>query len=137
VGLWQLNSKIVGSGYDKTFQFFNNGKFRLNYSSFDDNKRIVAVDGRYKISNGKLYMVIDYREEITGGRLAKGSPAFQREEFVLEGGQTVKIKQNDTTSVNEPFTIKKVKRDQTGEIISLTINFNQYYRLSDIPRVKE
>ena len=43
----------------------------FNFSEYDDAQRLMAVESRV---------------EITGGYFTKGSPGFQRAEFVLEGG---------------------------------------------------
>ena len=135
VGVWQINTARVGDALLKNFRFFNDGKFVLNFDSYDDAKRVLSLSGHYRLEKNKLFMTVESRREIVGGDFAKGSPGFQRDEFVLEGGKEEVITQKGASSGLDPFLIA-ICGTKGGEINCIKIDNNKYYKLSGDPHMK-
>lgn len=133
IGVWQINSATVGSALQENFQFFPDGRFDFNFSEYDDAQRLLGLQGHYHLKDGYLFMTVDSRVEITGGYFTKGSPGFQRDEFVLEGGKVETIRQTDSLGGKDPFIISVCKLSKSGKIIGIQIDNNKYYKLSDNP----
>jgi hypothetical protein len=133
IGVWQINSATLGSALQENFQFFPDGKFDFNFSEYDDAQRILALQGHYHLKDGYLYMTVESRVEITGGYYTKGSPGFQRAEFVLEGGKVETVRQIDSSGGKDPFIISVCKISKTGKIMGIQIDNNKYFKLSDNP----
>ena len=77
IGVWQIGSSKTGSALNKHFQFFEDGRYILNFNQNDETKRIISLSGHYRFKDNKLYLTAEIRKEIVGGELIAGSPAFQ------------------------------------------------------------
>ncbi len=131
IGSWQIGNSQVSDAFKKNIIFYKNGKFILNYDGYDDIGRIRSVSGHYKIKDTALYLTIESRMEIAGGKLTKGSPGFQTEEFTLDGGKLITIKQTNKES-DEPFDLS-VSEYRGDNPICIQIDNNKYYKLSVDP----
>jgi len=129
VGTWQYNTPQLGDAYGKNFQFYKNGTFVLNYSQYNDIGRIAKITGKYEAKDSSIYLTLVSRTEVEGGKLVAGSYGFQKEEFVLNGGKPVTIKQ--TGEKPEPFVLTKCKSKNGAKCIQ--INNNKYYQISVDP----
>jgi hypothetical protein len=132
-GIWQENTAVVADALLKNFQFFRDGSYTLNYSEYDDTKRTLSLGGHYRLAGNKLFMTVESRKEIIGGDFIKGSPGFQREEFVLDSGKVEVVKQNDSSG-SDPFLISVCGFSKSGKITCVKIDNNKYYKLSADPR---
>jgi hypothetical protein len=132
VGIWQIKTPKMGDALLKNFQFFNDGRYILHFDSYDDTKRIFSISGRYRLEKRHLFLSITSRKELVGGQLIKGSPGFQRDEFVLDEGQIQEIKQDDTAG-SDPFFIAVCGINKEGKINCIQIDNNKYYKLSSNP----
>ena len=65
IGVWQEGSATMGDALRKNFQFFADDHFVLNFSQYDDIATVRALGGRYKLDSGGLYLIAEYRKEIT------------------------------------------------------------------------
>lgn len=134
IGVWQLKTPKIGDALHETFQFFKDGQFAYNFSQYDDVNRVLTLNGNYRLVGNQLYTSVTSREELTGGYFTTGSPGFQSSPFVLEGATVTTISQNDSASKNDYFFISSLLLNKAGRIISIQINGNKYYKLSDNPR---
>jgi hypothetical protein len=135
IGFWQINSPKVSSALNKNFRFFPDGKYVLSFDNYDDTKRVLSLAGHYRLEKNKLFMTVESRKEIIGGDFAKGSPGFQRDEFVLDGGKVEVITQKDSSG-SDPFLISILGTSKSGKITCIKIDNNKYYKLSSDPSSK-
>jgi len=131
-GIWQINTARNSDALLKNFQFFSDGKYALNFDNYDDTKRILSVSGHYRLVKNELFLTVESRKEIVGGNFIKGSPGFQRDEFVLDGGKVEVIKQEDTSGT-DPFLISICNIAKSGKVNCIKIDNNKYYKLSSDP----
>lgn len=71
IGIWQMRSKELNSGWFDNYQFFQDGKFKFNTNQNDATKRIVSIGGEYSIKNNTLILEVSYSKEIIGGYLVR------------------------------------------------------------------
>src|SRR6202000_1237395 len=114
-GIWQVNTAVVADALLKNFQFYRDGSYTLNYDEYDDIKRTLSLSGHYRLTGNKLFMTVESRKEIVGGDFVKGSPGFQREEFVLDKGKVMEIKQKDSSG-SDPFLISACGISKSGKL---------------------
>jgi len=69
-GVWQ-DMEVVAAGWSNTFLFFNDGTFKFFYSQMDHRKREVGFSGKYRVEDDGLYLDINRRLYLEGGRLVK------------------------------------------------------------------
>ncbi len=129
IGVWQINTPQEADAWGKCFVFYKNGKYILHYSQYDDIARIKSVQGRYTLRDSSFSLTIESRTEISGGTLVPGSMGFQREEFVLDGGNPIVIKQAKEEPIS--FYFKNCKGKNGARCIE--INNNKYYKISSDP----
>jgi hypothetical protein len=128
VGVWQLGSKELNSGWFDNYQFFSNGKFRFNINQNDLTKRIICIGGIYKIKDSILTLETTYSKEIKGGHLVRSEIAGGSG-WELKGGTVTLITYK--SKVISRLTIEKYANDENIEC--LFIDKNKYYKLEDDP----
>src|SRR5260221_14183466 len=77
VGIWQLNTEVLGSGIGASFSFFKNGQFIYSKSSYDELNPLVSIVGAYYIDNAKLKMKIRQIKQWVGYKVVASEPAWQ------------------------------------------------------------
>ncbi len=123
-GLWHINSPLVGDAYQKIFRFYKNGEFAINHSQYDDIARIKRINGKYSVADSSLFLEIETRTELIGGKLVQGNQGFQSEEFVLFDAKPVVIKQIGEKT--EDYPIKRCKSKNGAKCIQ--VGNNKYYK---------
>ncbi|MBN1639558.1 MAG: hypothetical protein JW866_11355 [Ignavibacteriales bacterium] len=85
VGLWQA-LPFVASGWDDTYQFFEDGKFTFNYNQMICDKREYSYSGNWEFDSEIIKLTVNERVIHEGGELvpAMGSCAS---EYEIEGGE--------------------------------------------------
>jgi hypothetical protein len=132
VGIWQVGTAQLADAWNSNYRFFNDGTFKYMFNQYDDRGRIKEASGTYKVTGNVLTMVIKKRKELVGGDLVGGSAGFQSEEFVLDGGKMIEIKQKVVAPVE--FNIKWfVEKGVKG----FTLQNNKYYFISSNPHEQE
>lgn len=132
VGVWQVNSSTMADAWNSNYRFYNDGTFKYTFNQYDDRGRIRAAKGTYTLKGDTLTLKIKTRTERVGGDLVGGSPGFQQEEIVLDGGKTIEVKQKNTDPIEltiEWFTRKGVK--------GFKVQNNKYYLISKDPRYQD
>lgn len=132
VGLWQLNSATVGSGLNKNFRFYNDGKFLFTFGGSDYDGRLLNIGGHYKIDSNNLYFSVEYRTEVLGGKIAPGLDGVLGAEFVILDGETRVTKQAPSTE-NYPFRLTRCDDKPTKTMQCVKIEYKKYYKLSSNP----
>ncbi len=46
VGLWQINSPLIGAWVAECFRFYSDGKFIYKYDGFNDTRNIIELKGK-------------------------------------------------------------------------------------------
>lgn len=71
IGIWQMRSKELNSGWFDNYQFFPNGEFKFNTNQNDATKRIISIGGKYSVKKNTLILEVSYSKEIVGGYLVR------------------------------------------------------------------
>lgn len=129
IGVWQIDDALISSAYQKCFAFYKNGKFVLHYSEYDELARIKSVTGKYYKKDSLLYLQIESRMELIGGKLVSGSPGVESEEFVLEGAKHIIVKQRS----GKPETFDITTGTSENGVQYIQINNNKYYKIFSDP----
>ena len=73
VGIWQEGTPDVSAAYHNTYRFLKDGSFSFNPSEYEGLKRILSIDGKYKLENNKLILTITGTHELIGGTLKRST----------------------------------------------------------------
>ena len=130
VGTWQFESPKIGSALLKHFKFYKNGSYTLGFNEYNNNNRIISIEGKYKVENDTLYLTASKRYERVGGHLSYGDLGIQDNEFFLEG---CTIKSFKEPNPSEWLNFDKIIVDNHKKIPVLIIIANKYYRVSKSP----
>lgn len=71
IGIWQMNSKDLNSGWFDNYQFFPKGDFKFNTNQNDATRKIISIGGKYSVKNNTLILEVSYSKEIVGGYLVR------------------------------------------------------------------
>src|SRR3990172_620924 len=69
-GVWQ-DMEVVAAGWSNTFLFFDDGTFKFFYSQMDHRKRELGYSGKFRVEGDGLYLDINQRNYLEGGRLVE------------------------------------------------------------------
>jgi len=96
IGVWQLGSFEISSGYLDNYQFFKNGEFRFNLNQYDELKLIISIKGTYSISHDSISFKPYSLIKITGGdQLIRNPTCTLHDSWSLDGKiSTIEIKLN-------------------------------------------
>jgi hypothetical protein len=131
IGVWQINSEIVGSGLNAYFQFYPKGKFIYNTNGYDELNPLRSISGEYKIDHNILYLKIREYKHLAGYKIVESSPAFQFGHFILDGGKVVISKQIDSSYSEHEVKITKSKKVALKKCIS--IDSEIYFKVAENP----
>lgn len=129
VGLWQLNTSEVTSGYFDTYQFFSNGTFRFNSNQYDALRRVITIGGKYKVQKNKLTFLVEYTMEKVGGAFKIGDISSGSDSWSITGGQIKRLPLLKT--ITQYASIETDIKDQGADIIK--INKAKYYKVDNDP----
>lgn len=130
VGIWQVNTPVVGSGLGAYFQFYKNGRFIYNTSGYDDLNPLCNIFGSYKLIDGNaLGLKVDSSKQLIDAQIIAESPGFQFGTFVLDGGKVVTFPQKGTGYEFHDVSIRSKGR----QIKCIVIDNDKYYKLSNNP----
>jgi hypothetical protein len=107
VGVWQAERYDEGSGWPDAYQFFSDKRFVFNFSQYDGSKRILRIQGTYKIENETLLLTIENTIEAVGGYLTRSTITSLSDSWELTDYTVKTVKQN-----NEEPEVVKLKRCQ-------------------------
>ena len=91
VGVWQAIPEVA-SGWANTYQFFDNGEFKFNFSQMICDNRTLDYSGTWElIGKDKLKLTIKAKTILEGGKLvpAMGSCGS---DYEIEGGEVKNVK---------------------------------------------
>jgi hypothetical protein len=129
IGVWQKGSEIVGSGYSDCYQFYPNGKFIFNFSQSNDSRRIISIQGYYRLDKDSLITKIESRTEKIGGYIRRGFLGYEAE-WCLDSAKTKVFKQSNTKE--ESYRLKLFQ----GSVLNFVIESREdlhYFKISSDP----
>jgi hypothetical protein len=130
LGVWQYESKEIGSAWLDTYQFFSDGTFIFNLSQYDEIKRIIAIKGHYRLTKEAICFKVEYTTELVGGHIVRDNLTSIHGSWALSGNFIKKeIKQPDTKDEYAPISFLK---ESTGSDCIL-IDGRKFYRISKDP----
>ena len=128
VGVWQYETSGMASGWDDSYQFFEDGKFIFNFSQMvNKGTRIIQVLGNYRFSNDTLYFVAKTTSELVGGHIKRGRPDC---EWLIEGGKRESIEEKQPI---EEFALISKCKSKTESADCITIDGVPFYKVSSNP----
>jgi hypothetical protein len=95
IGIWQADNNDEGSGWSDVYRFFNDGKFIFNPSQYDGLKRIIAINGTYRIKDNILYLNITSTTEMFGGNIVRSTLTTLSDSLEISGGRINEVKYPD------------------------------------------
>ena len=130
VGLWQRGSAGIADGLLDSYRFYPDGRFTFAFSTLSNSgKRIIGVEGRYRISQDTIRFTPIATIEFVGGRIRKGGPPLGVE-WELEGQRI------DTLKVKSPVGDKvHFEISRTGKQSILRMDTDPYWLISHDPDV--
>ena len=109
VGVWQRDTKRVGNGLEQSFHFFDNGNFIINLGNESDDARgIIALKGRYRLVQNKLYVTITSRTIVEAGKIAIADPGVSNNIFYIKEGHIKEINESNPQELADPIEVTKV-----------------------------
>src|SRR5690242_18226066 len=69
IGVWQVNSPVISSAYQATFQFYANGKFVYNVSGYADLNPLSNVSGSYRLTDSAVSLKIEEYSILSGFKI--------------------------------------------------------------------
>lgn len=125
VGLWQEGTPEISAAYHNTYNFLQDGTFSFNPSEYDGLKRILSIDGQYKLENDKLLLTITGTHELIGGTIERNTfSGTSTHLWSIEGGSIKKIIFPKQQKEIIDFEIKK-----EGENILIILDSYKFYKL--------
>jgi len=131
VGIWQFNSRQVGSGLGETFQFFNNGRFIYSYNPIDDTRNIIKLEGIYRLEGKRLFLTIKSRIQRLGGKIEVGGAGTDEYLFVFGNDSTKRIVEMNPKELDPLLLLKN--NNTTAGLLSIKVNNRTYFKLSSNP----
>jgi hypothetical protein len=129
VGIWQVNTPIVGSGLGAYFQFYKDGRFIYNTSGYDNLNPLCNIFGSYKLLDGNtIGFKVDSSRQLIGAQIG-AADGFQGGTFVLDGGKVVTFPQRGTKYESHDVSVHSKGRN----IKCIVIDNDKYYKLSNNP----
>lgn len=129
VGIWQLNTPEVSSGYLDTYQFFSNGTFRFNSSQYNALRRVITIGGKYKVQKDKVTFLVEYTMEKVGGVFKVGDVSSGSDSWSITGGQIKRVPLLKT--LTQYASIETGIKDKEVDVIK--INKAKYYKVDNDP----
>lgn len=126
-GVWQA-APVKGSGWNKAYQFFPNGRFVWHKNQMDCEAREVARSGTWHVSGQKLVLRVAKHTILTGGHLedATGSCA-SGQELVDAHPRTEALRRTQSLSVGT------AQKDPKNGRVALRIGGVNFWKFADDP----
>ena len=130
IGIWQLSTPEIGSGYLDNYQFFPDGKFVFNINEYDELKHIVAIKGRYIVSTDSITIEPISLITYSGNKLDRSSSTSMHDSWSLCGSRI----KNEIFLENQPtFTVKLVLIKKQAGPNSILIDGREYFMITKDP----
>ena len=130
VGVWQ-NQAQMGSAWNNTYLFFQDGTFKFFYSQMDCAKRDVSYSGLWSVKGNALKLIMKEKVSVVGGELQKSDGSCVSD-FMIVGGaeKRTRLKKGK----KEVFSISDVYKDE-GENPKdiIYIDNIKFWRFSNSP----
>lgn len=131
VGFWHLGAG-VGAGYSDRYWFYNDRTFKFEISQMVLDNRTVGMSGKWYVLGDRLFLQIEKKLVIEGGKLIEAISPSAASEYEIEGGEK-KIKEINPPEIRA-FTLddksEKIQKDYAPGIL---IENQDFYRLSEQP----
>lgn len=129
VGVWQAEAYDESAAWPDAYQFFTDKKFVFNFSQYDGSKRILRINGTYKIENGSLLLQVQSTIEAVGGYLTRSTITSLSDSWELTDYSVQEVKQNN----KEPEVIKLKKCEGSYPKECFLLDGRKYFRMDTDP----
>ena len=131
IGIWQLGNDSEGDAWPEVYRFFSDGKFIFNLSQYDGLKRILAINGRYRIIKNTIYLNVKSTTEIIGGNIVPTN--LSSYDWRIDGGKIKDIMQPKTEE-----QVIDIKQGQSeSKFRCFLFNSQKYYKMDGNPKKYE
>ncbi len=131
VGVWQAIPEVA-SGWADTYQFFDSGEFKFNFSQMICDKRTLDYSGTWELINkDELKLTVKAKTILEGGKLvpAMGSCGS---EYEIEGGEVKIVILNKTEIQIIHLTTVTIDRENR-ELKTRTLNGKSFWKFDEDP----
>lgn len=66
-GVWQSESNEIASAWLDVYQFFPDCSFVFNLNQYDEARRVVSINGHYRINADTIFFTVEKTIELQGG----------------------------------------------------------------------
>jgi len=130
IGIWHA-APSIGSGYNDMFFFYKDNRFKLYYSQYDEEKRVLDISGEWSVNENKLKLSVDEKTVVVGGELVESSPSATSEYSIING--TVQKEKIEPPEIIE-YSIGQIEKDTESPYENkLLINGEYFWKISDNP----
>ncbi|AEV69470.1 hypothetical protein [Acetivibrio clariflavus] len=130
IGIWHA-APSIGSGYNDMFFFYKDSSFKLYYSQYDEEKRVLDISGKWTVNGNKLNLSVDEKTVVIGGELFESSPSATSEYSIING--TIQKEKIDPPEIIE-YSIGQIENATDSPYENkLLINGEYYWKISDNP----
>jgi hypothetical protein len=129
VGVWQAEAYDESAAWPDAYQFFPDKKFVFNFSQYDGSKRILRINGTYRIENGSLLLQVESTLEAIGGYLTRGTLTSLSDSWELVDYSVQTIQQNK----REPEDVKIEQCEGSYPKECLLLDGRKYFRMDKDP----
>lgn len=130
IGIWQADTTEESDAWLDVYRFFENGEFIFNPNQYDGLKRILAINGKYRIVGNNLYLKVSSTTEIVGGHLVRSTIETLSDSWAIEGGQIKKFEQPNKDE--EVIEISQHKNTNSKDSFIMLDN-RKYYKMRNDP----
>jgi hypothetical protein len=132
IGIWQMNTPELSSGYSETYHFFKNGTFEYHVDEEDGLNRIRIIGGNYSIKKDSIVFIANYTIEDIGGHVEMSELYGKNNTWSIEGYKEKKVPiENPKKEISSFKNIYKINDYQL-----IMIKHQEFYKVSDNPNEK-
>lgn len=130
IGIWHA-APSIGSGYNDMFFFYDDNRFKLYYSQYDEEKRVLDISGEWFVNENNLKLSVDEKTVVVGGELVESSPSAISEYSIING--TIQKEKIEPPEIIE-YSIGQIENATDSPYENkLLINGEYYWKISDDP----
>ncbi|MGA3014637.1 MAG: hypothetical protein ABSD71_11475 [Bacteroidales bacterium] len=130
IGIWQVNSDEIASGWLDSYRFFGNKEFIFSPNQNDGLRRIISIKGTYRIANNKLYLKVISTDELEGGHFERSHITTLSDTWEIAGGVIKNLIQ--PTREEEVVEMKRCN-NETSKKTCILFDGRKYYKLENDP----
>lgn len=123
IGIWQVNTSDVGSGYLDTYKFYEGNRFSFSPDENEGLRTVISIEGRYSIQGDTLSLLLEHMLILKKG-IPVVSETLGGSGWELTGHKRKKVKINGVEKV-----LLKANGCREGFNCFIEIRGREYFKL--------